>query len=149
MLKQASVSQIRSGALSRRDGYLAIAMCFYPRGLLKELRDEYVRGLAPDPVLFKDWQKHEKSHGHDAAFARSSYEDRFTLSDEALAALRRLAELSRERDVYLVCQCEVGERCHREILLLQARRDFGAETGEVYHEYPRYFARPEVGTPAP
>ena len=116
-------------------------MCFYPRGLRRELRDEYLRCLAPDPVLFKDWQRHEKLHGHEAAFTHSHYEDRFTLSEPALAALGRLAGLSRQRDVYLVCQCAVGERCHREILLLLAKGEFGAETGEVFHAYPRYFAR--------
>lgn len=47
MLKQASVSQIRSGEITRDHGFVAITMRHYPRGLKKELRDEYLGGLAP------------------------------------------------------------------------------------------------------
>jgi uncharacterized protein YeaO (DUF488 family) len=141
VLKQGSVKQIRTGEITRGSGYVAITMCFYPRGLRKELRDEYRKNLAPDNVLFKEWQVFEKAHGHEAAFRLSRYEDRFTLSEEALENLRRLSELARKQDVYLICQCAVGERCHREILLLEAKRRFRAKTGKVFHTYPRYFAR--------
>jgi len=47
MLKQASVSDIRKGTLTKAQGYLSICMRTYPRGLKKELTDEYRSDLAP------------------------------------------------------------------------------------------------------
>src|SRR3989338_317626 len=111
--------------VTRANGYIVIAMCFYPRGLKKELRDEYLSSLAPDKALFKDWQEFAKRYGHEAAFVE----------------LERLTVLSRQKDVYLVCQCSEGERCHREMLLLAAKKAFGAEIAPVSQEYPRFLAR--------
>jgi uncharacterized protein YeaO (DUF488 family) len=141
MLRQASAPDIRNQKITRDDGYIVIAMCFYPRGLRKELRDEYHGSLAPDKKLFKDWQAQNEAHGHDGAFAASNYEARFTLSEEAWDHLERLADLSNERDVYLVCQCQVGEMCHREILMLLAEREFHAKIDKVYHSYPTALKR--------
>ena len=95
MLRQASVSELRRGTLSRRDGYIAVTMRFHPRGLRRELRDEYLGSLAPDRELFKDFKRHQAESGHDEAFILSRYERRFTLGAEALAHLERLAALSR------------------------------------------------------
>jgi uncharacterized protein YeaO (DUF488 family) len=122
MLKQGSVSQLRSGELSRKDGYIVVAMRFYPRGLKKELRDEYRSDLAPSLKLFQDFKKFEKKVGHDAAFEAANYRSRFELTPEGEANLKRLTELSRDKDVYLICQCEIGQRCHRELLLNLARK---------------------------
>jgi uncharacterized protein YeaO (DUF488 family) len=135
MLKQASVKDIRTGAVTRRDGYVAITMAFYPRGLKKELRDEYLGSLAPDKALFKDFKRWQAKLGHEEGFRKSRYLRRFKLSQQALAALERLSALGRKRDVYLVCQCAVGERCHREILLLLAKKRFGARVDEVLNDY--------------
>lgn len=135
MLEQASVSQIRSGEVSRADGRVVIAMRFHPRGLRRELRDEYRADLAPERPLFKDFKRWQKALGHDAAFEKADYYGRFALSESGLSALERL---SREPGkVFLVCQCAVGERCHREILLLLAGKRFGARIGRVFHDYPR------------
>jgi uncharacterized protein YeaO (DUF488 family) len=141
MLKQSSVTDIRNGNIHRDHGYIVITMCFYPRGLRTEFRDEYHGELAPDKKLFKDWQAQKELHGHELAFEYSDYEARFTLSEEAWDHLERLADLSNERDVYFVCQCDVGEKCHREILMLLAEREFHAKIAKVYHQYPRALAR--------
>jgi uncharacterized protein YeaO (DUF488 family) len=141
LLKQASAKQIRSGELTRKHGYLVVAMRFYPRGLRKNLRDEYRSDLAPELKLFKDFKKNQARFGHDRAFEKARYEKRFSLSERAMEHLRELSELSREKDVYLACQCEIGERCHREILLLLARKKFGARIGKVFHEYPTVMRR--------
>lgn len=141
MLKQASISEIRSGKISRKDGYLVAAMCFYPRGLKKELLDEYRAHLAPDRKLFKDWKEVEQKSGHEAAFTETSYEERFTLAPDALESLRRLTDISLTRDVYIACQCEPGERCHREIVLLVAEHKFGAKIAPIHHEYPVFLKR--------
>ena len=140
MLRQASVRQLREGAISRAKAHIAICMCLHPRGMPGELRDEFLSILAPDRNLFRDWKSREAKVGHEAAFRETNYEERFQLPPEALVELRRLIGLSREKIVYLVCQCAVGERCHREILLLTAKA-MGAETGNVYHRYPVFEAR--------
>src|SRR4051812_7343595 len=127
MLKQGTVTQLRKGELSRKDGFIAITMRFYPRGLKRELRDEYIRDLSPDTNLFKEFKKFQKTIGHEAAFKKVNYEKRFHLSFDGYEKLRQLSELSRRQDVYLICQCEIGQYCHREIMLLIAHHQFGAK----------------------
>jgi uncharacterized protein YeaO (DUF488 family) len=142
MLKQTSVKDIRSQFISPSDGYVAITMIRYPRALRRELRDAYIKILAPDLKLFLDFRKHlEKTRSHELAFEGSKYERRFTLSSEALAKLKELSELSQKQDVYLVCQCAVGEHCHRELLLLTAKKMFNATIGPVHQNYPTYNQR--------
>lgn len=140
-IKQASVRQVRNGEVTRDDGYIVIAMCFYPRGLRKELRDEYRSDLAPERVLFKEFKGYQSRFGHKAGFTRSCYESRFNLSANALEHLNELAQLSRSRDVYFVCQCEVGERCHREMILLAAQKLYGAKIDRVFQSYSVFLKR--------
>jgi uncharacterized protein YeaO (DUF488 family) len=155
MLRQCSVERLRHGLVSRRDGRIVIAMRHHPRGLKKELRDEYRGDLAPSPELFADFKRHQAASGHDGAFALSRYEERFALSGAALRRLGELSDESRTKDVYLTCQCGMGRRCHREILLLLARALFGARIDQVYHDYPRALerltsaAREELKAPPP
>lgn len=138
MLKQASVAQIKKQEITRDDGYIAITMRGYPRGLKRELRNEFLPNLAPTRDLLEDFKKYEKSDGHEAAFTKSNYYARFKLSESAGHDLRHLADLAQKQVVYLVCQCEIGERCHREILMLMAKKKFGTKIGEVFHEYPEF-----------
>lgn len=145
MIKQASVKAIRDGEITRENGYVVIAMCFYPRGLRKDLRDEYRGDLAPDRQLFKEWKYFSNKFGHEEAFAKSDYERRFKLGEEARYHLRELAEKSQEKDIYLVCECKVGERCHRELIMLDAKRNFDAKIDKVHHDYPVYLERIEKG----
>lgn len=142
-LRQGSVPQIRKGQLTKQHGHLVIAMCFYPRGLKKELRDEYRADLAPDRILFKEFKEFQKRFGHEAGFIQSHYEKRFSLSPNALEHLKELSELSKIKDVYLVCQCTIGERCHREMLLLTAEKLYGAAIGQVFQEYSVHLNRLE------
>lgn len=141
MLKQGSISQLRTGELNRQNGYIVIAMAFYPRGLKKELADEYRSNLAPDRELFREWKEFEASHGHEAAFQKSSYEQRFQLPPDAWESLRRLTDVSRSKDVYLLCQCELGERCHREMVALAAQFKFKAEIAPLFNTYPVFESR--------
>lgn len=135
MLKQGSVAELRSGEISRYRDYVVVCMAFYPRGVKKELIDEYRTHLAPDKDLIKDFKAAEEKAGHDEAFKITNYDARFRLLPEAVESLRRLTDKSRKQDVYLLCQCEAGARCHREILLLIAKERFGAEIGPVFHQY--------------
>jgi hypothetical protein len=145
MLRQASVHQLRTGAIKRESAHIAICMALHPRNLPGNLRDEYQSCLAPDRELFDDFKGQEKKIGHDKAFAAVNYEARFQMGADALEELKRLAKLSEEKVVYLVCQCSTGERCHRELLLLTAKELFGTKVGNIYHSYPIYQARlPEI-----
>ena len=143
MIRKGTVADVRSGALSRAAGHLAVVMCRYPRGLSKKLIDEYIRVLAPDAQLLDDFhaERGRLNGNHNAAFLSMNYQKRFRLSVEAVAELRRLAELARERDVYLICQCANDQRCHRELLLICARRWFGVPTEQRKFSYPEFESR--------
>ncbi|MBI3831817.1 MAG: DUF488 family protein [Planctomycetes bacterium] len=147
MLLQASVEDLKSGAVSRAAAHVVVAMRQYPRGLAKDLRDEYLRELAPEAALFKDFLalKRKLKGDHNYAFHSAGYERRFGLSADGIAALRRLAELSGKQDVCLVCQCHEDQRCHHELLLLLARKWWQAETAPVRFEYPIFEARIRPG----
>lgn len=141
MLKQGSLEQLRSGELTRAQGYIVVAMAFFPRGLKKNLMDEYRTHLAPDRELFREWKDLEETIGHEEAFKRTDYEARFTLEPGAIESLRRITDISRKQDVYFICQCALGERCHREILALIAQDKFKAEIAPLYNDYPTFKAR--------
>src|SRR4051812_47106248 len=128
MLKQASVADLINDRVSRgKKSYVVIAMRRYPRFINRELRDEYQSSLASDPKLFEEWLSTKRRTGdHNGAFAKVKFEERFHLDEEGMENLRRLSLLSKKKDVYLVCQCEVGMRCHREMVLLMAHHWFGA-----------------------
>ena len=142
MLKQASVLDLKSGRVQRPRDYVVIAMRRYPRGVSKLLRDEYLKELAPPTELLDELQHEKKRLGdHNRAFAACDYNGRFGLSGAGVEHLRRLSELSRTRDVYLVCQCKGDQRCHRELLLLLARKWFGAKTDECRFDYAGFSER--------
>ena len=139
MLKQASVEQVRNLQLPRENSHIVIAMCYYPRGIKKELSDEFRSELAPDRTLFTEWKEVEKAHGHDQAFITTRYEERFTLSPTGLYHLKKYSESP--LDTYLVCQCKTGERCHREMLLLTGKLKYQAPIDKVFNSYPTYEKR--------
>jgi uncharacterized protein YeaO (DUF488 family) len=142
MLKQASVSDLVSDKASRDTSYVVITMRRYPRFVSRELRDEYVSCMSPSPKLHEAWLSAKRRHNdHDGAFARSRFEERFEFDEDGMRELERLAKLSKKRDVTFVCQCRVGRRCHRELLLILARELFGAKVQEPSHEYPRFIKR--------
>lgn len=139
MLKQASISQIKHEEIPRKNSHIVIAMRYYPRFVRKELRDEFLCCLAPEKQLLKEFNEARKQlDDHDSAFAAVDYNSRFTLGDEAMEHLERLAGVSHGSDVYLACICKVGEMCHREILLLTAKHYFSCPVGDVYHRYPEF-----------
>jgi len=147
MLQQAAVQELFDGYITRASGHIVVAMRRHPRGLSKELRDEYLKDLAPAPDLFKDFlaAKRKLKGDHNYAFHTAGYERRFALTAEAIASLRRLAERSRTQDVFLICQCDERERCHRELLLLLARKWWDVETAPLRFEYPAFETRIRSG----
>ena len=148
MLKQASTADLKAGTVTRAAGLVVVAMRTYPRQITRTQRDEYLVDLSPDPQLFRDFKDAERRLGdHDLAFAEVGYERRFQLNSSALSDLARLARAAQDRDVFLVCQCAVGQRCHRELLLMCARRGFEADAEAPRNAYPEFAARLERAPP--
>jgi uncharacterized protein YeaO (DUF488 family) len=144
MLKQASLGDIKRELIPRETSHLVVAMRYYPRFLKKELRDEFICALAPVKELLHDFNAAQRRLGnHNQAFPEVDYERRFDLSEAGLNHLKRLASLSKAKDVYLVCICDMGQRCHREMLLLLAKELYACHIGEVFHSYPHFMARSE------
>lgn len=140
MLKQASVSDLITDRVKRsKKSYVVIAMRRYPRFVNRLLRDEYLPSLASDHKLFEDWlSTKRRTANHNGAFAKVRFEDRFKLDAEGLENLRRLSELSTKKDVYLVCQCAQGLRCHREMVMLLAKHLFSTPIDEIKNSYPTF-----------
>jgi uncharacterized protein YeaO (DUF488 family) len=150
MLKKGSIDDLRSGAVSRETSYVVVTMNRYPRGISKKLIDEYIHVLAPTTELLHDFHAAKKKLGgnHNAAFQTVKYEQRFTLPAEAIPHLRRLAEMSVDKDVTFVCQCSSDQRCHRELLLLVAKKWYGAKTELRKFSYPEFERRiPDLERP--
>lgn len=142
MLKQCSVADIKNKSIPRESSHLVVTMRFYPRFLKKELRDEFVCELAPVKELLREFNAAQKRLGtHNEAFGEVDYERRFKLSPAGWAHLRRLVELSDRKDVYLICVCKLGDRCHREMLMLMSKELFDCDIGEVFHTYPDFMRR--------
>jgi uncharacterized protein YeaO (DUF488 family) len=145
-LKQASIAQVKDGAIARDNAHIVITMRFYPRFLKKELRDDFQCELAPPKELLHDFNEAQtKLNNHNLAFEESSYEKRFDLSAKGIGLLQSYSQMSKDKDVYFVCVCELGEMCHREILLLMAKRLYGARIGEVFNSYSTIASRLESG----
>jgi uncharacterized protein YeaO (DUF488 family) len=142
MLKQGSVADVKNGIIKREDGHVVITMRFYPRFLRKEMRDEFVCDLAPEKELLREFNEAQKRLGnHNNSFAEVDYERRFQLEPRAMAHLKRLCALSAKRDVFLICICELGEMCHREMLMLLGKHLLGCQVDTVFHNYPVFMDR--------
>src|SRR4051794_17301672 len=109
-------------------------MRHHPRGLSSELRDEYISALAPEPELFQDFRGALEGRGHNEAFEAVDYEERFWLSEKGIGELKRITDASQSEDVHLVCQCRIGQKCHRELLMIWASLAFRARIDETFHD---------------
>ncbi|MEI6233613.1 MAG: DUF488 family protein [Planctomycetota bacterium] len=143
MLKKGCVDDLRLGALNKSSGLIVLPMCHYPRGLSKQLLDEYIKVLGPDKALLDEFhaERERLAGNHNAAFLSMKYQSKFTLSSDGIAALERITKLSSERDVYVVCQCSMDQRCHRELLLIMAKKWWGAKTELRTFSYPGFEQR--------
>ena len=143
MFRQARVEDISNRRITKTHGQIVVVTQFYPRFLKRNLIHEYQHGLAPQRELLQEFKAAEKalvdelgksalSDAHNRAFEIVGYETKFTLSPDAVSELGRLAEIAKTGDVYLVCHCKVGDRCHREILMLYAEAHFDVKIGKVF-----------------
>ena len=146
MLQRASVQDVKSGKISRAQAYLAVAMRFYPRFLRKEWVDEYIRALAPPADLFKSFKELDrKLANHNSAFYQVEYEKRFKISQAGREELKLLSQIAEKKDVFLICQCRDFDRCHCDLLLMMAERNFKAPTKKLIFDYPDFKARLDSG----
>ena len=148
MLKQACVADVLKGRITREDGHLAVVTRYYPRGLKRDLIDDFECMLAPGKDLLDEFHDKVRELGgdHHAGFLAMGYPKKFFLDERGWEELGRYADLSREGDVYLICHCGLEERCHRELLLLLAKKHLGAEVEKPRHKYP-YFRALKKGPP--
>ncbi len=142
MLLRASISEIKNGRITKRDGHLVVTMRHYPRFLSKSLTDDYKPELAPAKELFTRYREIKKTVSDQSeAFEQAQYQNKFTLSEAGLTALKELTALSREKAVYMICQCEKNERCHVDLMLLIAENKCGAAIGSVPFDYTEFRER--------
>lgn len=142
MLQRASVSDIKAGALTKSEGHLVVTMRAYPRFLSRSLVHDYKPSLSPQKELFGRYRDIKKKIGdQNQAFERAGYQREFKLGPDGLQDLRDLAELSKQENVYLICQCKTTERCHVDLMLLIAKTKWGAEIGDLPFEYSDFLAR--------
>ncbi len=142
MLRQASVSDLITDRVNRDKGYVVITMRRYPRFVRRELRDEYLTSMSPEIKLHESWLSAKRRYrNHNGAFARVHYELRYNVSEPGWADLERLCRLAKRKTVYLICQCRVGDRCHREMLLILAKELFHAPAEAPKNEYPDFVKR--------
>ena len=98
--------------MGRVEGLKLVVTRYYPRGIAPIHFDRWLPVLAPSRELLQDWRGHWITwEEYEARFRRE-----ILSSPEALAALRHIIDLSRARDVYLICW-EREPPCHRFILL--------------------------------
>lgn len=136
MLLRASISEIKSGRIKKQDGHLVVTMRMYPRFLSKLLIDEYQKNLSPQKELFENYREYKKKIGDQSkAFELAQYQTRFVLTSEGLLALQNLVEISKNKNVYMICQCEKNERCHVDLMLLIAQNKFAAKIEKLHFEY--------------
>jgi hypothetical protein len=125
-----------------RKTYIVITMRRYPRFVNRALRDEYTSEMSPEPSLHEEWLSAKRKYNdHNGAFVRTHYERRFTISEAGFEYLKRFSELSKKKDVYFICSCRVGQRCHREMVLLLAGKWFKAKTDKITQYYPEFEKR--------
>lgn len=93
------------------DGYRVLCTQYWPRGIRRELVNEYVRKLAPSRELLHafrsgqlDWEGYKERYLEEVDRADAAQE------------IKRLRELSTEGTVTILCVCRDENHCHRGLL---------------------------------
>jgi len=134
--------------MALRQTYLAIKAKL-PKGVevILVMRGRGNDELAPSEELLDDFNHHKRkfrdgadgySDAYHYAWEKSNYESKFRneiLSNhKSVKRLKELSELSKEKDVFLVCYEAEDKPCHRKILLKIAEEEFRANVN-----YEPYF----------
>ena len=113
MIKTGSVYGL-SPERSSGEGVRLLVSRYWPRGVKKEVVDMWLKGLGTEPGLIAQWKS--KSIGW-KEFSLSYIEGlNSTESVKALTTLREVIKEAGNTSVTLLCTCEEGQMCHRELL---------------------------------
>ncbi|MFA5034033.1 MAG: DUF488 family protein [bacterium] len=107
MLKTKSVYDTKTP----EDGIRILVMRKWPRGVPKANVDRWIKELGPSTELLNDWTEHKINWGE--------YEKRYRCemeNPERQQSIRKIAELSGEKAVTLLCWEKSDEYCHRRLL---------------------------------
>jgi len=91
------------------DGVRVLVTRYYPRGVKKDRFDEWLRPLSPSRELLSDYRSGKKSWGR----FKESFLSEMRANPDSVEAIRRLAALSQDEDVTLLCYERAGLPCHR------------------------------------
>jgi len=94
------------------DGVRVLVTRYYPRGVKKDRFDEWLRPLSPSRELLSSYRSGKKNWGQ----FRESFLSELKANPDAIKEIRRLAALSQDGDVTLLCYERAGLPCHRHIL---------------------------------
>lgn len=92
------------------DGIRILVMRKWPRGVPKDKIDRWIKKLGPSNELLDHWNKHK-----DWPIYKKRFFEEMT-APEKQRLIREIAELSKKRNVTLLCWEESDEYCHRRLL---------------------------------
>lgn len=96
---------------STTDGHRVLATRYWPRGISKDVIDEYVIDLAPSRALL-----HQYRDGHLTwRVFRNQYLIEMS-SETARGEVHRLAKIARGEQITVMCVCKEQSHCHRSLL---------------------------------
>lgn len=93
------------------DGLRVLTTNYWPRGVSKERAPNYVRALGPSRDLLRAFKDGEITWEQYAV----KYLDEMR-ADKPHSEIQRLAELSRNETVTVMCMCKDEAQCHRRLL---------------------------------
>jgi uncharacterized protein YeaO (DUF488 family) len=94
------------------DGTRVLVTRYYPRGVKKTHFDLWLHDVSPEATLLKDYRnKGVDWRGFSAKFRRQ-----LRTMPASKEAMKQLVELSRNREVTILCYEKEGEKCHRNIV---------------------------------
>ncbi len=97
---------------SKNDGTRILVMRLYPRGIRRELVDEWRRELGTGLPLIKAWKAGKITWPELA----KRYKAQIAGDPAAQASLKELKRRARSERLTLLCGCEDEKHCHRSLL---------------------------------
>lgn len=96
------------------DGLRVLVTRYWPRGVRKEAQDAWLRGLAPDAGLIKQWKAGKITWER----FETRYLEEYKSEEKTrlLTGLKDMIKGQKGGPVTLLCACREGEPCHRQIL---------------------------------
>lgn len=96
----------------RSDGTRVLVTRYYPRGVKRAHFDLWIRDASPEVKLLKAYKNNEIDW---ETFSRK-FKVQLHTSPESKEAIKQIVELSKTRNVTLLCYEKEGENCHRQIV---------------------------------